>query len=106
MDSNFIAWIIVSAAGSSMPLVFVKKYIQTKNILWIVYSVFSYLIVILSYLFILVKSNISIIYPMIKIITDFFVILFGIFLFQEKLNLYNYVGFIFGVCSIYLLSIR
>jgi hypothetical protein len=30
MDSNFIAWIIVSAAGSSMPLVFVKKYIQTK----------------------------------------------------------------------------
>ena len=106
MIMNNIGWILVAAVSASVPLILIKKYIETTKIIFIILSMICYLLVIKSYLQLLTSSNISTIYPMIKIISDLIVIPAGIFIFHEKLNLYNYLGIILGVSSIYLLSIK
>ena len=50
--------------------------------------------------------NISTFYPIVKILTDFIIIPVSILLFNEKINIYNYIGLATGSLSIYLLSIQ
>jgi multidrug transporter EmrE-like cation transporter len=106
MNRKKIGWILLAAASASIPLILMKKYTETKKTILIILSLICYLVVIQSYIQLLSTSNISTIYPMIKIISDLIVIPAGIFIFHEKLNLYNYLGIILGISSIYLLSIK
>jgi multidrug transporter EmrE-like cation transporter len=105
IDSKKIGWILISSASASIPLMLMKKYIETKQMMLIILSLICYLVVIQSYIQLLATCNISTIYPMLKIISDLIVIPAGVILFHEKLNFYNYLGIILGVFSIYLLSI-
>jgi multidrug transporter EmrE-like cation transporter len=106
MNEKKIGWILLAAASASIPLILMKKYTETKKTILIILSLICYLVVIQSYIQLLSTSNISTIYPMIKIVSDLIVIPVGIFLFHEKLNLYNYLGIILGIFSIHLLSIK
>ena len=104
MNFKKIGWILIAGVAASIPLMLMKKYIETKKTILIVLSMICYLVVIQSYIQLLATNNISTIYPIIKIVSDLIVIPSGVFLFHEKLNLYNYLGVILGIISIYLLS--
>jgi multidrug transporter EmrE-like cation transporter len=101
-----IGWVLMAAASASIPLMLMKKYTETKKTILILFSLICYLVLIQSYIYLLATSNISTIYPIIKMVSDLIVIPAGIFLFHEKLNVYNYMGMILAIFSIYLLSIK
>ena len=106
MKMNKIGWILIAAVSASIPLMLIKKYTETKKTILILFSFICYLVVIQSYIYLLATGNISTIYPIIKMVSDLIVIPWGIFILHEKLNVYNYLGVILSVLSIYLLSIK
>ena len=65
---------------------------------------FSYLILILSYSIILTDKNISIIYPILKVLSVIIVVIAGIIVFKNNLDMKTIIGIIFGIISIYILS--
>jgi multidrug transporter EmrE-like cation transporter len=65
---------------------------------------FSYLILILSYSIILTDKNISIIYPILKVLSVIVVVIFGIFIFKNSLDMKTIFGIFLGIMSIYILS--
>jgi hypothetical protein len=101
-----IGCILIAAVSASIPLFLIKKYSETKKTILILFSLICYLVLIQSYIYLLAVSSISTIYPIIKVVSDLIVISGGIFLFHEKLNIYNYLGIILAIFSIYLLSVK
>jgi multidrug transporter EmrE-like cation transporter len=87
-----------------MPIIFIKKYTETQNIMFIILSIFTYFILILSYSIVLVNSNITIIYPVLKVISILTVVLSGLIFFDDKLDIKSFFGITFGILSVYLLS--
>ena len=107
MDTNniiFIFWIIIAVIAASLQVAFVKKYTQTTNLSWICLSFLASLFLILAYVKTFIGHNISIIYPIIKILSIILVITTGVIFFKEKLSMKVIGGIIFGVMSIYLLA--
>lgn len=104
LDTVF--WILVAAILSAMPISFIKHYTQTKDIYWLILSLFCYIILIYALTNLLDKTNIAIIYPIIKSLSIILVVLFGIIYFEHKLNQYTGLGILFGLASIALLAVK
>ena len=102
---NIIGLVLLSSITAAIPIHLIKLYVQTKNIKWIILSILCYIILIILYYFIIARGkNIIIIYPIIKILSIFFVIFIGFILFNTKLDMKSYIGILLGIISIYLLS--
>ena len=99
-----IFWVILAAIAASLEVVFIKKYIQTKIWYWIFLSFLTSLVLILSYIKTFSGNNVSIIYPIIKILSIIIVIITGEIFFNNKLTIKVIGGIIFGIMSIYLLA--
>ena len=97
-------WIILAAITECLEVVFIKKYIQTKEWSWIYLSGFTSLFLILAYVQAFSGNNISVIYPIIKILSIIFVIITGEIFFNDKLTIKIIGGILFGLISIYLLA--
>ncbi|AYV75149.1 MAG: hypothetical protein Terrestrivirus1_23 [Terrestrivirus sp.] len=104
MDINYITWFIIGVISVSLPVFFMKTYTETNNIVWIILSVFAYLVLILSYSVILVDQNPAIIYAILKISSILLVTFFALLIYGNKLNLKSSIGILLGLISIYLLS--
>ena len=96
-------WIISAAITECLEDVFIKKYIQTKEWSWIYLSFFTSLFLILAYVQAFSGNNISVIYPIIKILSIIIVIITGDVFFKNKITIKSIVGIILGIISIYLL---
>lgn len=99
-----IFWVILAAIAASLEVVFIKKYIQTRIWYWIFLSFLTSLVLILSYIKTFSGNNVSIIYPIIKILSIIIVIITGEIFFNNKLTIKVIGGIIFGIMSIYLLA--
>ena len=99
-----VFWIITAAVTASLEVVFIKKYLQTKDWSWFFLSFLTSLFLILAYVKTFSGQNISIIYPIIKILSIIIVIITGEIFFNNKLTIKVIGGIIFGVVSIYLLA--
>lgn len=97
-------WIISAAITECLEVVCIKKYIQTKEWSWIYLSFFTSLFLILAYVQAFSGNNISVIYPIIKILSIIIVIITSEIFFNEKITIKVICGIIFGFISIYLLS--
>lgn len=104
MNIHNLIWIIIAAICAAAPVTFVKNYTENKNYFWIILSIISYIILILAYSIIFYKNNMIIIYSTVKILSILFVVLFGVLIFKEKINLKEGIGILLGIISIYLLS--
>ena len=105
---NQIIWILIGAFAASLPLIFIKKYIEKRNFIWILLSILCYSILFFAYLTLLQDKNhnIIIIYPMVKIISLLVILFFGLFFFNEKIDIKIGLGIFFAIVSIFLLSYK
>ena len=99
-----IFWIILAAITASLEVIFIKKYIQTKEWSWFYLSFLTSLFLILAYVKAFSGNNIAIIYPIIKILSIIIVIITGEIFFNDKLTIKVIGGILFGLISIYLLA--
>jgi multidrug transporter EmrE-like cation transporter len=97
-------WFLVAAITAALPIPFIKTYTKTKNIGWIILSVISYLILIYAYSIVLTDRNISIVYPILKVLSIIIVVFTGLIFFYNKLDMKSWFGIFLGTLSIYLLS--
>ena len=95
---------MIAAVFAALPLPFIKKYTQTHNYNWLIGAICSYIILIYAYSIVLVNNNISIVYPLLKILSVMLVFLFGIYFFNDRIDIKTAIGIILGMVSIYLLS--
>jgi len=97
-------WFLIAAVAAALPIPFIKQYTLDENLMWIVFSVLSYLILILSYYIILRDKNITVVYPFLKVLSVLMVVLAGLYVFHNQLTISSTVGIVLGILSLYLLS--
>ncbi len=104
MDNTIIVGYFLCAIFSALPIVMVKKYLQTNNNGWILFAIFIYMLLVYQYCSILGEQKISTIYPYIKILSILLVIIFGYFVYDEDITQKKCCGLALGMSSLYLLS--
>ena len=104
MDLYNIFWFLVAAIAAALPIPMIKQYTETNNNKWIILSIVSYLILVLAYTIILANNDITIIYPLLKVLSILIVVIAGLIFFSNQLDTQSILGIIFGIISIYLLS--
>lgn len=97
-------WFISALVASVLPLILIKKYIEKNNILYMAAAIIIYVLLIFIYYKLFINNNMSTIYPLIKIISIILVVILGIFLFGENINLIKLIGILLGIISVYLLT--
>jgi multidrug transporter EmrE-like cation transporter len=97
-------WFVVAAAAAAAPIPLIKLWTTTRNIQWILLSAISYSALIYAYSVILADKNITVVYPVLKVLSVFIVIAAGVVVFRNKLDTTSIVGILLGLASIYLLS--
>jgi multidrug transporter EmrE-like cation transporter len=104
MNIHDIIWILIASALAVIPVFLIKKYNKTRNYIWIVLSMFFFLILSIAYSKLFFNKNIIIIYPIIKVVCILIVTIVGYLFFDYKLNFKSYIGILFAIISICLLS--
>ena len=104
MNLYLFGWIVLAAIVAAIPVPLIKLYTKSKNNIYILLSLLSYIILILAYSNLLYHENISLIYPLVKAVSILIVVTAGIIAFKEKLDLQYVLGILSGILSIYLLS--
>jgi len=104
MDLYNIFWLIIAAITPAIPVSFMKYYIETKNIRWIIFSIMSYLLLIYAYYIILNNKNIILIYTISKALSILVVVFSGYFLFNDKLDAKSITAILLLFASLYLLQ--
>jgi multidrug transporter EmrE-like cation transporter len=101
---NLYLWFFIAAIAAAIPIPFIKRYTQTHSPVWILLSAISYGILILAYSIILTDKNITIVYPILKVLSVLIVIGAGLLLFSNRFDLNTAIGIGLGIGSIYILS--
>lgn len=104
MDFLTTIWFLVSAIAAAIPIPFLKQYTLTHNYQWVIFSIISYMVLILSYIQLLRGRDIIVVYPFLKILSVLVVIITGILFFQDVPEILTIIGIILGIIAIYLLS--
>ncbi len=94
----FIATII-----AILPLIFIKKYIVNKEFYNLIIAFVLYILLLLSYIKLFEKGELSSIYIVLQILQIFLVLFAGILFFNESINMTKIIGILLGSLSIYLL---
>ena len=104
MNVYILFWFFIAAIAAALPIPFIKKYTESKNLLWILLSFISYTFLIYAYSIILKNKNITIVYPILKVLSVLIVVLAGFFVFSNNLDTKSIIGILLGISSIYILS--
>lgn len=97
-------WFIIGSISAIIPVILIKEYIIHKNILLIIMSLFCYLILMASYLHIFKVNKVSVSYTIVQIIQILMVVLSGILLFKEKINIKTIFGIFLALAAMYFLN--
>ena len=96
--------VVVVVIMTSLALFLLKKYMTSKEVKWL-YAWMACLIVgFIANINLLMKYDISYIYPILKIITVISIVCTGVLFLGETINIYGILGILFGALSIYLLN--
>lgn len=96
--------ILFSTIVAILPIIFIKKYILTKNYSYILISLILYVLLAVSYINIFKEGiELSIVYTILQILQILVIFFVGIFYFNEKLNQNKIIGTILGISSVYFL---
>jgi multidrug transporter EmrE-like cation transporter len=103
---NLIPWylIVLGAITSAIPALCMKQYAHSHEIHWLLISLISYIILLYVYYKLFEFSGVSVLYPLLKVLSILFVIGTGVLVFGEKITINIAAGILLGVGSIYLLS--
>jgi multidrug transporter EmrE-like cation transporter len=95
--------IILASIIALLPLYFIKKYIQTNKKYNIGITIILYCILTSLYISIFRKGEMTNIYVILQILQILIVVIMGLLLFNESINIKKIIGIIFGIISIKLL---
>lgn len=101
---NYIILIIITSVIALLPIFLIKKYINTKNKSYLLLAGFFYLLLLLSYIKIFSRSEITSMYTLLQIFQILIVALVGILVFKETLNSNKIMGILTGILCIYFLT--
>jgi multidrug transporter EmrE-like cation transporter len=104
MKAYNIFWFFIAAIAAAAPIPIIKKYTEDHDMKWIGASAVSYLILIYAYTVILDDKNITIVYPILKVLSVLIVIGVGVLAFSNKIDTQSIIGILLGIASIYILS--
>ena len=99
--NTYLAYTI-GTISAILPVIFIKEYLISKEIIYLLISLICYLFLIMSYLNIF-KDNVSTSYTIIQILQIIIVIISGILFFKESLTKNQILGIVLGLVSIYFL---
>jgi len=106
MKSYYVIWIIIAAIAAATQVLFVKYYTDSKDLIWIIFSVISHLCMVFAYSIILIDTNMAVIYAIIKVLSILIIMIIGIISFKHTLDIRALIGIALGMASIYLLSTK
>jgi multidrug transporter EmrE-like cation transporter len=87
-----------------LPVIFIKKYINTKNNIYLLLSLVLYILLIGAYIKLFSQGiDVSTVYTLLQILQILIVFLVGIFYFKENVTRNKILGTIFGIFSVYFL---
>ena len=98
------AWFIIGSISAILPVIFIKEYLISNKIIFILLSLVCYLILIKSYIHIFSKNTVSIAYTILQLLQILIVVLMGILFFKEGITLNKTIGVILAIISIYYLT--
>jgi len=101
---NYYILLIFATIIAILPVIFIKKYIKTKNNIYIILSTIAYLLLLLAYYNIFkLNFEISIVYTLLQVLQIIIVAILGIVFFKENITTNKIIGTIFGIGCIYFL---
>jgi len=103
MDLFFSRLYVSEVILSSLPIIFVKYYLKTDNIIWMFLAVIFYTTLIYIYTFALKNKDVTISYIIIQISTIILICLIDIFNLKTVFTMKSVIGIILGIISIILL---
>jgi drug/metabolite transporter (DMT)-like permease len=92
--------IILASIIALLPLYCIKKYLQTNNKYYIIFCILLYCVLTYLYINIFRNGELSNYYVILQILQILIVVIFGLLLFNEKINIKKIFGIIFGIISI------
>lgn len=101
MDKNIL--LLFATIIAILPVFFIKKYILSSNMIYIILSIVAYIILIILYIELFKNYEISNNYVILQILQILLVIGASYLLYNEKLNNYQLTGVVMGISSIWLL---
>ncbi len=101
MDKNIL--LLFATIIAILPVFFIKKYIVSNNMIYIILSIIAYIILIIIYIELFRNYEISNNYVILQILQILLVIGASYLLYNEKLNNYQLTGVVMGISSIWLL---
>ena len=101
---NYIFLLIITSIIALVPIMFIKKYINTKNSNYLIIAAFFYLMLLLSYIKVFSQSQVTTSYTLLQIIQVLIIVFIGIFIYNETISRDKIIGIIAGIICIYFLS--
>jgi drug/metabolite transporter (DMT)-like permease len=101
---NYTILLIITSIVALLPIFLIKKYINTKIKSYLYLAGFFYLLLLLSYIEVFSRSEITSSYTILQILQVLIIALVGIFVFKEHFNKNKIIGIISGVICIYFLT--
>jgi multidrug transporter EmrE-like cation transporter len=96
--------ILFATIVAILPVIFIKKYIISKNYNYILISLILYILLAVSYINIFKEGiELSIVYTVLQILQILVIFFVGIFYFNEDINQNKIIGTILGISSVYFL---
>lgn len=101
---SYYFWIIIATLTSAIPTIFLKFYIDTSKIYWLISSILLVLLCQYSYYLLFQYQAVNIVFFTTKWLAIFIVVISGIYLNSEKIDKELILAFLFGFLSLYILS--
>jgi multidrug transporter EmrE-like cation transporter len=96
-------YLILSTIIAILPIIFIKRYINTNQIYNLFFALILYILLLLSYIKLFEKSDISSTYTILQILQIFLILFVGILFFKESITMNKIFGVLLGSLSIYFL---
>jgi drug/metabolite transporter (DMT)-like permease len=103
MNYYIILLALIATIIAILPLIFIKRYIINKKFYNLVIAFILYILLLLSYIKLFEKEELSSIYIILQILQIFLVLVVGVLMFNESINNNKIIGILLGSVSIYLL---
>ena len=98
-------WFILTILCSILPVIFIKQYIITNNIQWLIYSNILCILLSFCYIKLFSSSDFFIIFTLCKILTIILVAVISIFVFNVKITMSFWLGILLFIIASFLIDV-
>ncbi len=97
-------WMFGNMISSMFGSIFIKYYINTNNILWLLGALTWYLLLSFTYINIYMNNDVATSYTVVNMLSIIFITLYSFLFLGESCDLYTCTGLAFCCIGLYILS--